>query len=860
MPFWLRFALREARASAQRLGVYMGAITLGVAALVAINSFRAQVVESVDTESRALLGADLRVTSNRAFSDTLEAIFDSAATAGVPLARVTGTLSIILPEQGAPVLVQVRAVDGPWPFYGNMVTEPGGEWERLPERGRVALLEAGLASQLDLSVGDSVAIGEAQFDVAGVLTELPPEISFRNAIGPRVFIHADNLDATGLLRFGSLVQYEVYFRIPENERLQRFVDVNHGSFRRAGVDFDTAADQAENLAEALEALGRFLGLVGLSALLLGGLGVASAVHVFVKDKRRVVATLRCLGATQRTAFTAYMFQATALGTTGALLGAILGVAIQAMLPSLIGDALPIEVPFSVQWGVVFIGVAIGTVVAAAFSLLPLLAVRGISPLQALRHDFEAPPRRFDPWRLVAAAVILASIVALAVWQARLWQVGVAYAAALAVGMFVLWLSSMALVAITRRLARSGSALLRAPAGGAARRRSFAVRQGVANLFRPRNQTTSVTMALGFGVFLVATLWITQRNLLNWMRTDASRPQPNLVLFDIQRDQVDTVRSILQQRTGATPDVVPIVPARLAAINGVDAESLLLQQPPRAERWAVRREYRHTYRDTLTGTEEIVAGEWFDRAPAAPSGMARVSIERDVADDLGVGVGDSIRWDVSGVAVIGLVTSIRSVDWARFETNFFFVFEPGALDAAPQTAVSLVSLENDSARAATQRAVVERFPNVSAVDIAAVRRMLQRIVDRMIYAIRFMAGFSVAAGALVLVGAVAASRFQRVRESALLRALGAGRNQIRIVLLVEYAAMGALAAVTGIALAVIAGWLLMRFVFNMPFNVPVALLAALWVGVSAAAALIGMLNSRDALRSTPLAALRDAEAG
>jgi putative ABC transport system permease protein len=858
-PFWFRFAQREARASARKLGVYMGAITLGVAALVAINSFRAQVVDSVDAESRALLGADLRLNSNAAFTDSVVAILDSARAAGIPVSRVTTMLSVALADAGEPRLVQLRAVEGGYPYYGEMTTEPAGEWGRIGE-GMHALLEPALFEQLGVAIGDSVRLGMAYFHVRGALMALPPEVSFRSALGPRIYIHDANLAATELLQFGSLARHEAFLKIQNEAELQRFIEQNRPALRGAAVSIDTAAEQAENLARALEVLGRFLGLVGLSALLLGGLGVASAVNVFVKDKVRTVAVLRCLGATQRTAFSAYLLQATTLGVIGAALGALLGIAIQAVLPSLVGDLIPIDVPFAVQWPVVGIGIGIGALVAATFALLPLLAIRGVSPLRALRVDVDDTARRsFDVWRGLAFLLIVASVAGVAVWQARFWRVGLAYAAALIVGMVVLWICARLLIALTRRMARRGFALARSGSDGAARRRVFATRQGISNLYRPRNQTTAVTMALGFGVFLVATLWVVQSNLLGWLRGDDAADTPDLVFFDIQTDQADEVRELLAPFATRAPEMVPIVPARVAAINGVEARELLQRERlPRIEPWALRREYRHTYRDRLTGGETLVEGEWFTAREAGGTALPRVSAEQDVARSLGIGIGDTITWDMAGIRVESVISSIRAVDWARFETNFFFVFEPGTIEGAPQMMVSLVSVGSDTARVAAQRAVVERFANVSVVDLGAVQRMLRRIIDRVVYAIRFMAAFSIGAGALVLFGAIAASRFQRVRESALLRAIGATRAQVRTMMLVEYAALGALAALTGVILASTAGWLLMRFVFRMSFTLPLGSLFVICAIVTALAAVLGMMNSREALRSTPLVALREAE--
>ncbi|MEX0907207.1 MAG: FtsX-like permease family protein, partial [Gemmatimonadota bacterium] len=528
-PFWVKLALREARSSARRLSVYMIAITVGVAALVAINSLRTQVVESVDAEGRALLGADVRVDANRPFPDSITTVLDSAAATGVPIAHVTTTLSVVLSQDGASRLAQVRAVNGGgYPFYGEMTTEPQGQWPALATSRR-ALLEPTLLQQLGATVGDSVRIGSVWFEIAGTLTNLPPELGFRSAIGPRIFIHADALPETGLVRFGSMVRYEAYLQLPDDANAQRFIDRNHDTFRRAGIGFDTSSEQAEELAEALDSLSRFLGLVGLSALLLGGLGVASAVNLFVKDKRRTVAVLRCLGATQRTAFGAYLLQAVCLGTAGALLGALLGVGVQALLPRVLGELLPIDVPFSVQWTVIAIGIAIGAVVAGTFALLPLLAVRGISPMRALRHDVDEASEPFDPWRVGAFLLISASVAAVSVWQARVWQAGLAYAAALAGGTLVLWLCARMLMDVTRRLARGRLATVRGRTA-AARSRMFAVRTGLANLHRPRNQTTAVTIALGFGVFLVATLWIVQQNLLDWLHLDDSRNAADLVVF------------------------------------------------------------------------------------------------------------------------------------------------------------------------------------------------------------------------------------------------------------------------------------------------------------------------------------------
>jgi putative ABC transport system permease protein len=841
LPFALRHAAREARSSARRIGLYMGTITIGVAALVAINSFRANVLRSVTEESRALLGADVRVRSQSPFPDSVVAVLDSIRAAGTPVAGVTSTVSVAIAGNGRTRLVQVRAVDGGFPFYGRIETRPAGLWPAPADRPAV-IVEPALLTALDVAVGDSVRIGERWFEIAGTAPSLAPEVGFQSAIGPRVFFNAAWLASTGIVRFGSMIRYDAYFTTPDAWAATRFEDRYGERFRRQQVRISTADEQAEFLAEALDAMGRFLGLVGLMALLLGGLGVASAIHVFVAEARPTVATLRCLGATQRTAFTAYLVQAGVLGLLGALAGVLLGLAAQAALPVLLGGALPVSVRFAIEWTPVLSGLATGVWVATVFALLPLLAIRGIAPLQALRHEVEPERRRPDAWRALAWLALLASMLVLAVLQAPTRTAGLAFAGVLAATLLALRLTAGLLIRATRRFFP--------------RRARFTVRQGVASLFRPHNQTAAVTMALGFGVFLLATLWVVQANLLGWLRIERGRDSPNLVAFDIQQDQVDDARAIFAQHGAAEPDFIPIVTARIAAINGRSIDGILAGPEARnVQPWAVRREYRHTWRDTLTGGETLIAGEWW-HAPRA-DGLPRISIEQELTSHLNVGLGDVITWNIHGVERETRIASVRTVDWARFETNFFVVFEPGALDGAPASYVTVAAVADDAARAAIQRDLSLRHANISTVDLETIQATVRRIVGQVTLAVRFMALFSLAGGALVLLGALAASRFQRVRESVLLRTLGATRAQVRRVLFTEYIVLGTLAGLAGVLLATGAGWGLTRYVLRLDFALPAAALAGGWLAVAGLTAAIGLLNSREALRRTPLAVLREA---
>lgn len=861
--FALRQAARETRASWRRVGLYMGSITLGVAALVAINSFRANVEDSVGASGRELLGSDIRLRSSVPFPKPVQAVLDSMARAGHPVDYAVNLASMALaPRTGLTRLVQVRGTGNALPMYGHWDTDPPGAWATF--RGHDgAVVDPPILLQLGIHVGDTLAVGTRRFPVLGTLQGSGGEVLLQNSLAPRVYIPLGALDSTGLLAFGSLARYEVYLKVPRAADRTRFLDRYRERFRGADIGVDTAEHMAEEVTEALGLLSKFLGLVGLAALLLGGVGVASAIHVFIKGRLETVAVLRCVGATQRAVFGAYLLQSAFLGFAGAAAGAVLGIGVQALLPRVLAPFLSVSVPFALSPTAILAGLGTGVWVAAIFALIPLLAVRDVAPLQALRHDYEPPRRRFDWRRGVAYVLLIASLLALSMWQAPTWTAGVAFAVALALVGGILWLIALALVHGTRRFFPSHA--------------RYVVRQGISNLFRPHNQTAAITLSLGFGIFLVATLYVVHGAILDRIAFGGQQSGANLLLFDVQPSQVAGVRGILAARGVALKDVTPIVPARIQSINGKSVAQILATLPrrppgqPRArgdrhppaqpgqpQPWALRREYRNTYRDTLVATEAVVAGRMWPRGSRAGA-VPLVSMDEGVARDLGVAVGDTITWDFRGVTVRSVVGSLRRVQWARFSPNFFAVFQPGAIDEAPQSMVALARVAGgDSALARVQGDLVRAYPGISTLDMSLVQRTLDSIIGKVTMAIRFLALFSLGAGLIVLIGALATSRFQRVRESALLKTLGARRRQVLQVLFTEYLALGVLSGLAGTLLALAGGWALVHFFFKFPFRPPVAPLVAAWVIVALLTVVVGLANSRDVLRRPPLAVLREAE--
>jgi putative ABC transport system permease protein len=853
LGFVLRMAAREVRASPRRLFLLTASVAIGVAALVAINSFTDNLQQSVRDQGRALLGADLSLSARRPLPPAATRAVDSLVAAGARVARVTsfGGMAYV-PRTRGTRLVQVAAVEPGYPFYGEIRTDPADAWARLAD-GRHVVVDPALLAALSAVPGDTLALGEARFVITGSVVSAPGNTGFRSALGPRIFIPAARLEETRLLGFGARAEYEAFFRLPPSLDPEATAARYRQPLRPERVRVRTVTEDQQNLNETLSRLTGYLGLVALIALLLGGIGVASAVVVFIRQRMETIAVLRCLGATGGRVLAIYGTEAAAMGLAGSLLGAALGAGVQRLLPGLLAGLLPVDVSVSVSWPAVALGVGMGLWVAVTFALLPLLAVRRVSPLAALRRPFEGgrPPR--DWWRWLGVLLLAGSTVLLAAVQVGSLRQGAVFSAGVGGALLVLWLASWGLIRAVRRWLPP--------------RWPYLWRQGLSNLHRPANQTVTVVLAIGFGAFLLGTLLLVQSNLLRQLRITGGPQRPNLVLFDIQQDQLGAVEAALADARLPSVGPVPIVPMRIASVKGTPVGRILGDTAGIGEEgfgasWAYRREYRSTYRDTLVGSERLVAGEWWPRAPAAGTAgsdgagdLALISMEVELARELRVDVGDEIVWDVQGLRLPTRVASLREVEWARFEPNFFVVFQPGVLEGAPQTLVTLTRIDRPADRGVFQRRLAERLPNVTTLDLTALQETLERLIARVVLAIRFMALFTLATGAIVLIGALATSRFQRIREGALLRTLGATRSQLFRIVLAEYLALGLSAALVASLLAAVAAWALARWVFEGTFALPAVPLATLAAGVVGLTVVVGLLNSREVIRRTPLEVLR-----
>jgi len=832
----------------RRLGLYSSCMALGIAALVGTHGLRATVRDAVDAQAQRLLGADLRLASREPLTPELEGLVTElelrADTTDSAAARVTrfGSMALV-PRSGRTRLVDVHAMEGGFPFYGAILTEPSGLWERLQADDHAALVDPSLLIQLDACVGDALTLGRARFQIAGTIARAPGTLGVGTQIAPRVFIARRYVEETRLVRTGSMVDHMVYLPVSEPV-LRVWLDAHRTRLESARVRVQTVESYQRELGETFSTLSRYLGLVGLAALLLGAVGIAAGVRVFVREKLDAVAVLRALGARSRDVLACYGLLAIALGFVAGLAGAALGVGFQWLLPAIIGGLLPVEIVPRIEFAAIATGIGVGLWVTALFAIGPLLDLSRVPPLRALRRDFDRAPH-LGRGRALLVGALGVSLFAAALWQAPEPALGASFAAGVAGALSLLALAAAGTMAALRRLRL--------------RRSPYWLRQGIANLFRPRNHTMATTIAIGFGLFVVSTLHAVQHNVRRQIEIDARPDRANLVLFDVQSDQVAGVEALLAERGTPILDRAALISARIARLADREAKSWLGDEGiTRGLRWALRREYRLTYAAELRATESLVAGRWWDGESFAGEEPVPISLEADIAETLGVEVGDPIDWEIQGVRVETTVQSLRHVDWRRLAVNFFAVFPPGVLEGAPQSTVLLARQPDADARAELQRDLVAQYPNVSALDATIILIALDAMHREMGLAVRVLAMFTLVTGLVILAASAAAARDERTREALLLRTLGASSRTVRRILATEGAALGAVAAGVGTCLAFAAAWAVVRFVFALPFDPPVRNLLAFAVATAVASALLGSLGGRRARRCSPLAALREAE--
>ncbi|MFZ1217969.1 MAG: FtsX-like permease family protein, partial [Chthoniobacterales bacterium] len=725
---------------------------------------------------------------------------------------------------------------------GPMETAPPEAAREFRNGGR-AVIEESLALQFQANAGDPLKIGDFEFTVAGSLRKMPGEASAAGSFAPRVYIPLQDLEKTNLLKPGSVARYRAYVKFPENTNVEARMEMLGPEIKRLGMDYDTVAKRKRDLGNSLENLYRFLNLVGFISLLLGAVGVASAIQAHLQHKTKTGAILRCLGMSAAGTVSVYLIQTAAMGLFGAGLGAILGVAIQRIFPRILMSFISLPIATSIAWQPIFAGLFIGFAVCILFALPPLLRFRRLSPLRVFRAavEGEPPSRRRDPALWVVYGLIVFGITAFSIAQSDRATRGLVFAVVLfaAVGIFAG--VAKLLIAGIRKFFPHGW--------------SFVLRQGLANLYRPNNRTLLLTLALGLGTFLLLNLYLTREVLLSQFTAIGTSHQPNIFFFDIQPDQREGVAGVVRAAGRPLIQEAPIVTMRLAEVKGRRTTEILLDPQRKTPEWELEREYRTTYRAELTNTEKITAGQWIGRIDYHPGDTVPISVDDEIAKDLGTKIGDELVFDVQGVPIKTKLASTREIDWKRFQTNFFVVFPAGVLEKAPMSYVLVSRVETPADSAKLQNAIVAKFPNVSAIDLTSVIQTVDSILSKVALVIRVMSLFTVGAGVIVLASTIWSGRYQRLQESILLRTLGASRVQIWEILCAEYFLLGVFASATGIILAVGASWGLTKFVFKLSYEPSLLPLLVAAGSVSLLTVAVWLIASRGVGSAPPLEILR-----
>ena len=940
ISFPLRMAWRETRAAWRHFLYFFACIAVGVAALVGVALFGVNVERAVSKEARALMAGDLEVRISRRMSQAGEDLLQSLSGRGIETTHVSELVGMAsAPAVTSPLapglravaqasqIVELKAVETGYPFYGTLKVEPNVPLQDLlhPPAGACPsvqpiapqpvpqaatqkrkrsrkkateivapppvpapchgmVVQDTLLIRMGLKVGDQLKVGDATFTITGLVRKEPDRTAGAFSLGPRVFMSREGLAGTDLIKPGSRVRERYLLRVPASMPVTPLLHELRGRLASESARVIPFQDAQPQLRGFLDQLTRYLGLVGLTALFVGGIGVASTMQAFLREKLQTIAILKTVGAESGTILQTYLTQAFLLSLVGSLTGLALGVAMQQALPAILSSFLPldtIDVPAGLSRASslpLVKGLAMGLLTTLLFALWPLLGIRDIRPALIFRRDVtqsadaSAPGRGsrtylsmlqpaawrqglrvMDPLRVAMAAGILLCLAGLSIWQAGNLNVGLIFVGALIVAVCLLRLTAWLLVRSLRSVSRV---------------RSLTLRYAVGNLHRPGNQAAGVMVSIGIGVMVIVTVSLLERALVDQVGEQRPKDSPSFFFIDIQPDQKDSFLAMMRQRMpSARVEATPLVRSRLYAVNGrlVETEEAMEQRLPadsdeaRREKekqarktWYFTREYVLTQGETLPKDNRIIKGTWWQpgERPAKPL----VSMEEDAAKHLGLDLGGTVTLDIQGATLEATVSSIRQVEWGNFSTNFYMILSPGALDGAPMTYVATIKVPPEE-EVPLQQAVVAAFPNVTAINIGDALESLARILERLAVAMRAVALFCVLTGGIVMGAALAATRYRRLYESVILKALGATRGLIAQAFAIEYVLLGSVAGVIGLLLSTGLSWALLYFIFDLPWHLHPDILAGGFVLTLLLTLAVGFLSTFRLLGQRPLTVLR-----
>ncbi|WP_298523919.1 FtsX-like permease family protein [uncultured Christiangramia sp.] len=833
-PWLMKMALRDGKASSRKLFLFIASIVLGIAAVVSIQSFSANLKRNISLQSKSLMGADYIIDSDKLPTEKVYGIIDSLG--GAEAREISFASMASFPEKNGTKLMQVRGIEGGFPFYGEIETTPAQAAKNFKEFD-VALVDATVMLQLGLKVGDVVKIGNTSLEIGGALNNVPGSSSVFSSIAPPLLVPFSAIEKSGLVQTGSRIDYRYYFTAPENLDMEKFDEKLDPILDANDADLDTHLSTSQRLGRRYENFAKFLNLVAFIALLLGCVGIASAIHIYIKEKVASIAILKCLGASRKQSFQIFLIQVIIIGLIGSVIGTLLGLGLQELFPYLLQDLLPVEIDLQISPVVIITGIMLGVSMSVLFALYPLLTTLDISPLQTLRMQQSAGSNK--KYKVLVSVAVIIFIWVFAFWLLDNWLYAIWFVLGLAITFAILSGFAALIMKLLKRYFPKNW--------------GFPARQSVLNLYRPQNQTLILILAIGIGTFLISTLYFTRDLLLAQTTLESQQNTPNMILLDVQSEQKDEVKQVIDSSNLVLLQNIPIVTMRVIELKGRSANEIREDTSSTINNWVLDHEFRTTYRDSLAEGEEILGGKW--KANFTGDGPIPISISDNLAEDAEAAIGDKIIFNVQGVQLVTEVASIRKVDWSNMQINFSILFPTGVLEDAPQFTVMTTRVEDDNASAQLQQKLVQQFPNVTIIDLRQVLKVVEEILGKISWLINFMAFFSIFTGIIVLIGAVRTSKYQRIRESVLLRTLGAKNRQILKILGLEYLFLGILGSLSGILLSFISSFLIGYFLFDTTFTPSMIPFFVVFPAITALVVIIGLANSYSVVKSPPLAVLR-----
>jgi len=843
LALWLRLAARDLRGGLRGFGVFILCIALGVTAIAGVGAVSASLADGIAREGRSLLGGDVAFSliPNEATAEE-RAFLESKGRLSV-----AATLrAMARTDDGRMALAEIKAVDGAHPLYGADALDPQAPLATVLERRSDvfgAAADPTLLARLDLKLGSVIHLGQAAIEIRANLTSEPDKLAGGIGFGPRLLISEDALRATGLLQPGSLVRWHYRLRLGDGNasdaEVASVIAAATAAFPDAGWEIRTRTNASPSLEQDVERFTQYLTLVGLTALLVGGVGVANAVKGHLDRKRNVIATLKSVGATGGEVFAIYLAQVATLAVIGALPGLALGAALPFLIAWGFGGVLPLPIAPAVHAGALALALLYGLLTAVAFALWPLGRAHDV-PVSALFRD-EVAGEAQRPRRIYIAATFvtvcgLAAIVVALAYDRRIAMIFVAAAAAV---LLTLRLIASLLMGLARAMPRARSTLLRI---------------AIANLHRPGALTVSVVLSLGLGLALLVTVIEIDGNLRRQFLAALPERAPSFFFLDIRAAEADRFDEFIRAHApDATLERVPMLRGRIVAANGVAVEKL---KPAQSAAWVLQSDRGITFSGEVPAGSRVVAGEWWK---PDVQGAPLVSMEAKVADGLGLKVGDSVTVNVLGRNLTARIANLRALDWQNLGINFVLVFSPNSFRGAPHTDIATLTYPGPTATAdeiALLKAVAEAFPGVTTVRVREALDAVGHVVTNLVLALRGASALTLLSALLVLGGALAAGHRQRVRDAVVLKVLGATRMRLIAAYMTEYALLGGATAVFGILAGSVAAGLVVTDVMNLSFAwLPGPALGAA-VGAIAATVLLGLVGTFAALGEKPAPVLRN----